>query len=79
VPSGVLIDAIWGQAAPARPDDQLAVLVSRLRSVVGRDRIEHHDGGYRLGCDWLDAAELALARTPAVGPASAFSPAGRPH
>ncbi len=59
VPSDVLIDAIWGEARPARPEDQLAVLVSRLRSVLGRDRIGHHDGGYRLRCDWLDAAELA--------------------
>ena len=60
VPSGVLIDAIWGDAPPAKPEDQLAVLLSRLRSVVGRDRIDHHDGGYRLRCDWLDAAELAV-------------------
>jgi DNA-binding SARP family transcriptional activator/tetratricopeptide (TPR) repeat protein len=59
VSSGVLADAIWGDAPPARPEDQLAVLVSRLRSVVGRDRIGHRDGGYLLRCDWLDAAELA--------------------
>ncbi len=60
VPSGVLIDVIWGEAPPAKPEDQLAVLISRLRSVLGRDRIEHRDGGYRLRCDWLDAAELAV-------------------
>ena len=59
VPSGMLIDAIWGDTPPAKPEDQLAVLLSRLRSVLGRDRIDHHDGGYRLRCDWLDAAELA--------------------
>ncbi len=59
VSSGVLTDAIWGDAPPGRPEDQLAVLVSRLRSVVGRDRIGHRDGGYQLRCDWLDAAELA--------------------
>ena len=59
VPSAVLIDALWNTSPPARPDDQLAVLMSRLRSVLGRDRIEHHDGGYLLRCDWLDAAELA--------------------
>ena len=60
VPSGVLIDALWDDAPPARPDDQLAVLISRLRSVLGRDRIEHRDGGYLLHCDWLDATELAV-------------------
>ena len=38
VPSDVLIDAIWDENPPARPDDQLAVLMSRLRSVLGRDR-----------------------------------------
>src|SRR5437764_304802 len=59
VPSDVLIDALWADAPPARPDDQLAVLMSRLRSVLGRDRIEHRDHGYLLRCDWLDAAELA--------------------
>jgi len=59
VPSDVLIDALWADDPPARPDDQLAVLMSRLRSVLGRDRIEHRDHGYLLRCDWLDAAELA--------------------
>ena len=59
VPADVLIDALWGDAPPARPEDQLAVLMSRLRSVLGRDRIEHRDQGYRLHRDWLDAAELA--------------------
>jgi DNA-binding SARP family transcriptional activator/tetratricopeptide (TPR) repeat protein len=55
----VLTDALWGSAPPARPEDQLAVLISRLRSVLGRDRIEHRDHGYLLHCDWLDATELA--------------------
>ena len=60
VPAGVLIDALWDTAPPARPEDQLAVLMSRLRSVLGRDRIEHRDQGYLLRCDWLDAAELTV-------------------
>ena len=34
--------------------------MSRLRSVLGRDRIEHRDQGYLLRCDWLDATELAV-------------------
>jgi len=59
VPSDVLIDTLWGETPPARPDDQLAVLMSRLRSVLGRERIAHRDGGYLLRYDWLDAAELA--------------------
>ena len=60
VPSDVLADALWADAPPARPDDQLAVLMSRLRSVLGRDRIQHRDSGYLLHCDWLDATELAV-------------------
>ncbi len=59
VPAGVLAESLWGDAQPARPDDQLAVLMSRLRSVLGRERIEHRDGGYLLRYDWLDATELA--------------------
>jgi DNA-binding SARP family transcriptional activator/tetratricopeptide (TPR) repeat protein len=56
----VLIDALWDTVPPARPEDQLAVLMSRLRTVLGRDRIEHRDQGYLLHCDWLDATELAV-------------------
>src|SRR6202166_1731589 len=59
VPADVLIDTLWGDAPPAQPEDQLAVLISRLRSVLGRDRIQHRDRGYLLVCDWLDASELA--------------------
>jgi DNA-binding SARP family transcriptional activator len=66
VPADVLIDALWEITSPARPEDQLAVLMSRLRSVLGRDRIEHRDQGYLLHRDWLDAAELA-ALTREVG------------
>ena len=60
VPTGVLIDALWDTVPPSRPEDQLAVLMSRLRTVLGRDRIEHRDQGYLLHCDWLDATELAV-------------------
>ncbi len=59
VSADVLAAALWGDAQPAKPADQVAVLVSRLRGVLGRDRLEHGDGGYRLRYDWLDADELA--------------------
>jgi DNA-binding SARP family transcriptional activator len=59
VPADVLVDTLWGDAPPTRPEDQLAVLISRLRSVLGRERIQHRDPGYVLVCDWLDASELA--------------------
>ena len=56
----MLIDALWDTVPLTRPEDQLAVLMSRLRTVLGRDRIEHRDQGYLLHCDWLDATELAV-------------------
>jgi len=59
VPADVLVDTLWGDTPPAQPEDQLAVLISRLRSALGRDRIQHRDRGYLLVCDWLDASELA--------------------
>jgi DNA-binding SARP family transcriptional activator/tetratricopeptide (TPR) repeat protein len=58
VPVDVLVDAIWPEGAPAKPADQLAVLVSRLRAVLGRERIVRGDSGYRLVYDWLDVDEL---------------------
>ncbi len=58
VPTRDLVAALWGDVPPANPADQVAVLVSRLRGVLGRERIEHVEPGYRLHFDWLDAAEL---------------------
>ena len=64
VPADVLVDTLWGDAPPAQPEDQLAVLVSRLRSVLGRDRIQRRDRGYLLVCDWLDAVHAEVAQHP---------------
>ena len=58
VPGHALIEGLWGDLPPSRPADQLSVLVSRLRAVLGRDRLEHGDSGYRFRYDWLDADEL---------------------
>jgi len=58
VPTDALVDSLWTDAPPARPLDQLSVLISRLRAVLGRDRILHGDGGYRLVYDWLDVDEV---------------------
>ncbi|MEO5841011.1 MAG: BTAD domain-containing putative transcriptional regulator [Acidimicrobiales bacterium] len=76
-----LIDALWPGAAPARPADQVAVLVSRLRTVLGGERLRHVDAGYTLHADWLDIAEFdaraddATARLRAGGFAGASAAA----
>src|SRR5664280_3862321 len=80
VSGDVLASALWGDAQPTRPADQLAVLVSRLRAVIGRDRLERGDGGYRLHYDWLDADELAdLVEEISAGSGRATSLEPRPR
>lgn len=58
VPLDAAVDALWGDAPPGRPADQVAVLASRVRRLLGRDRVERTDGGYRLHADWTDLTEL---------------------
>lgn len=58
VPTDALTDALWGDDPPARPADQLAVLASRLRRELGKERVERTEAGYRLQADWLDLVEL---------------------
>lgn len=58
VPLDAAVDALWGDAPPARPADQVAVLASRVRRLLGRDRVVRTDGGYRLRADWTDLTEL---------------------
>lgn len=70
----VLAEVLWGDEQPARPADQVGVLVSRVRGVLGADRIPRHDAGYALVADWLDLEELdggidAAERAAAAGDA----------
>ena len=60
VPVSALADAVWGDALPSRPDEQLAVLVSRLRHAIGRQRLPRTSAGYAVLADWLDLDELAV-------------------
>ncbi len=43
-----LIDALWGERPPASVHQSLDTYVSRLRRVLGRDRIVRRPGGYAL-------------------------------
>lgn len=53
-----LVDCLWRDDPPARPADQVSVLVSRLRGVVGADRVRRTGAGYGLALDWLDLDAL---------------------
>ncbi|MGH9189318.1 MAG: ATP-binding protein, partial [Acidimicrobiales bacterium] len=53
-----IADVLWGDDQPARPAEQVGVLASRLRGVLGAGRIARSDAGYSLVADWLDVEEL---------------------
>src|SRR5207244_4338066 len=53
-----LVECLWPDGRPARPSVQVSVLVSRLRSVLGPDRLPHTPAGYALVADWIDAQAL---------------------
>lgn len=65
VPTDRIADVLWGDAPPSRPVDQVGVLVSRLRTVLGADRLPRTDAGYALVIDWLDVEELDIRVTEA--------------
>lgn len=43
-----LIDSLWGERAPASAQRSLDTYVSRLRALVGSDRVERHPPGYLI-------------------------------
>jgi DNA-binding SARP family transcriptional activator len=53
-----LVDYLWRDDPPVRPADQVSVLASRLRAVLGPERLRHTDAGYSLAVDWLDLDAL---------------------
>jgi DNA-binding SARP family transcriptional activator len=54
-----LSDTLWLDDQPRDPPAQLAVIMSRLRGVLGSSRIRHSDAGYALHADWVDLAAAA--------------------
>ncbi len=73
VPVDRIADALWGDEQPSAPGEQVGVLVSRLRRVLGTERVVRTDAGYALVADWIDLDEL-VAR---VGEARRAMAAGR--
>jgi DNA-binding SARP family transcriptional activator/tetratricopeptide (TPR) repeat protein len=69
MPVDALADAVWGDAPPGAPADNLATLVSRLRSAIGQDVVVGDRTGWRLGPTVqldLDAATSLLAQAEAA-------------
>src|SRR5712692_9162632 len=58
-----LVDALWGERAPESAQRSLDTYVSRLRTLLGADRIERRPPGYLLR---VDAGELDLERFEAL-------------
>jgi DNA-binding SARP family transcriptional activator len=67
-PVGVdaLAEVLWGDDLPAKPADQVGVLVSRLRGVLGAERLVRSDAGYELRADWVDVRVLEARTAEAV-------------
>jgi DNA-binding SARP family transcriptional activator len=60
-----LAEVIWGDALPERPADQLGVLVSRLRRVLGADVVRRTGYGYAAGVLPSDLIEFEARATEA--------------
>ncbi|HWB70891.1 MAG TPA: BTAD domain-containing putative transcriptional regulator [Egibacteraceae bacterium] len=56
-----LVDALWGEAPPANPDNALQLRVSRLRKQLG-DVLARDGGGYRLDVADDDVDAVVFAR-----------------
>jgi DNA-binding SARP family transcriptional activator/tetratricopeptide (TPR) repeat protein len=80
VPIDRIIDDLWPDGPPAKARENVASLVSRLRRLVGRERIEGSRSGYRLllsddlRIDLRDA-EAAVLEAESQLFSGAFSPA----
>ncbi len=63
VPVDVLVDVAWGDAMPARVDNALQAMITRLRRIVGRELITSHGTGYQLhvSAQAVDAEAFAAA------------------
>src|SRR4029450_13488948 len=46
LPPAHIVEALWGEAPPSRAEQNVASLVSRLRRIVGRNRIVGTGHGY---------------------------------
>jgi len=76
VPTDRIIDDLWPEGPPAKAEQNVASLVSRLRRLVGRDRIQGGRSGYRGDFDTdLHEAEGLVADAEARLGGGAFASA----
>ena len=58
VATDTIAEVVWGDTPPARPAEQVSVLVSRLRQAIGAERLRKTDAGYAVAADWVDVEAL---------------------
>src|SRR5262249_33445241 len=68
----VLVDGIWGERPPGNPSQTIDTYISRLRKLLGPDRIDRHSGAYALR---VEPGELDLDRFEALAAAGRFEEA----
>jgi hypothetical protein len=78
VPTDALIELVWPTGAPA---EQLSVLASRARALLGPQRLPRTEAGYALLADWLDldAAASSSPRRDGGSPRAAARRRGPPR
>ena len=76
VPTDRIIDDLWPDGAPAKAEQNVASLVSRLRRLAGKDRIQGGRTGYRgdFATD-VEEADALVAEAEARLAVGAFGPA----
>jgi DNA-binding SARP family transcriptional activator/tetratricopeptide (TPR) repeat protein len=62
VPTETVVEVLWPEGPPARPAENVATLVSRLRSWLGPSAVTGSRQGYRLG----DGVEIDVAEAAAL-------------
>lgn len=77
VSTDALAESLWPDELPRDPAGQIAVLVSRLRAILGTEHITHGDSGYTLHYQWLDveAAERLTGESERLLQSERFSAA----
>lgn len=78
VPAESLVEALWGESPPASAAKVVQAHISRLRKVLGRERIETRPPGYllRAGDDQLDLRRFERLVESAAAASSAEQRAG---